>query len=81
MAETSDFLKQAFLDPVGTFGNPEKVEGDVRLSQNDKLTILKLWAHDCELLEIAEEENMPGSCDIEMTKRILDCIHRLTHTA
>lgn len=53
-------LRAALLDPAAVFGSPEEVEHDARLSQDDKLAILKSWEEDARELAVAEDENMAG---------------------
>jgi CBS domain-containing protein len=53
-------VRAALLDPAAVFGSPGEVERDARLSQEDKLAILKSWEEDARDLAVAEDENMAG---------------------
>jgi CBS domain-containing protein len=53
-------VRAALLDPAAVFGSPGEVERDARLSQEDKLAILKSWEEDARELAVAEDENMAG---------------------
>jgi hypothetical protein len=75
MKNTFKFEK-ALLDPVREFGSPEKVVDEKDLTNEEKLVILKLWAHDAKLLAIADEENMGGS-DSDILQRITICINKI----
>ena len=60
MTKDAARLRAALLDPGAVFGSPEEVERDARLSQDDKLAILKSWEEDARELAVAEDENMAG---------------------
>jgi CBS domain-containing protein len=60
MTKDAARLRAALLDPAAVFGSPEEVERDARLSQEDKLAILKSWEEDARELAVAEDENMAG---------------------
>ena len=48
------------LDPAKYYQTPADVLDDHRLTQSEKLEILKAWEIDARELQVAEEENMGG---------------------
>jgi CBS domain-containing protein len=60
MTKDAARLRAALLNAAAVFGSPEEVERDARLSQDDKLAILKSWEEDARELAVAEDENMTG---------------------
>ena len=52
--------EEIMTDPAKVYGKPENVRDDKRLSREQKIAILKLWAFDAKELQVAEEENMSG---------------------
>ena len=68
--------ERGLVDPVKEFKNPEKILEDRDLNAEQKLAILKLWAHDAKLLEIADEENMAGGPQ-DILERIINCINKI----
>lgn len=53
-------LKSALIDPSAVFKRPQDVL-KCSFSKADKVRILKAWEHDLHLMQVAEEENMPGA--------------------
>ncbi len=53
--------KDRKLDPADYYRSPADVLADDTLSQADKIDVLTNWANDIRLLQVAEEENMPGA--------------------
>lgn len=49
------------LNPGDHYGSPAEVLADGTLSQDGKIEVLTNWANDIRLLQVAEEENMPGA--------------------
>jgi len=68
--------ERALIDPAKEFGTPENVVKDVELDYEQKLAILRLWANDAKLMEIAEEENMGGGPQ-GILERVLYCIQQV----
>lgn len=68
--------ERALVDPVKVFGAPENVLVDKDLSASQKLSVLRMWAHDAKLMEIADEENMGGGPQ-DILQRIMACISKL----
>lgn len=54
-------IKQAILDPASVFKTPHEVVETKELSRGQKIKILHQWEYDERELEVAEEENMPGT--------------------
>jgi hypothetical protein len=54
-----DFEK-AKLNPAAVFKSPQEVVSIQELSREQKIEILRRWEQDARLMEVAEEENMPG---------------------
>ena len=48
-------------DPADHYGSPAEVLKDDELSRTEKIEVLTNWANDIRLLQVAEEENMPGA--------------------
>ena len=49
------------LNPADHYRSPAEVLADDALSAADKIDVLTNWANDIRLLQVAEEENMPGA--------------------
>lgn len=62
-------LEKALLNPEDVFKDPKNVLLS-ELRDREKLTILKLWAYDVELLKTADEENMCSDeeCGVRLSK-------------
>lgn len=69
-------LAAALLNPCSVFRDPEKVLKAENLTDEDKLSILNLWAHDAQLLQVCDEENMCGG-PTKTLRRINICIRDL----
>ena len=54
-------LEKALLNPSAVFSVPEDVLSAEGLTREQKIEILKRWEYDARELEVATEENMPGS--------------------
>jgi hypothetical protein len=54
-----DFEK-AKLNPAAVFKSPQEVVSIQELSREQKIEILRRWEQDARLMEVAEEESMPG---------------------
>jgi hypothetical protein len=53
-------LEKAKLNPAAVFNSPQEVVSNRELSREQKIQILQQWEQDARLMEVAEEENMPG---------------------
>jgi hypothetical protein len=58
-ARTAGIEGRALLNPASCFGNPEDVLRDPRLSKEKKREILRRWALDAYLIEVAATEGVP----------------------
>lgn len=54
-------IEKALLDPSSVFSVPQDVLSAEGLTREQKIEILKRWEYDARELEVATEENMPGS--------------------
>lgn len=76
-------LEAAMADPPGVFSSPDEVTHHPKLSLDEKIQILKTWAHDIAELQVADEENMLGTIhshdeDLNETyHQIMDALHEL----
>ncbi|HEY9199599.1 MAG TPA: hypothetical protein VIR60_09545 [Gammaproteobacteria bacterium] len=68
--------EQALLNPIAVYSRPVQVLNDARLSDNQKLMILRRWEADCRELEVAEEEGMIGA-DADLLGEVLQAMHKL----
>ena len=66
-------LDKAISDPAAVFTAPEDVVLDTRLNLSEKLEVLKRWAHDADLLAVAESEGMGGG-EPAMQSRVLKAL-------
>lgn len=71
-------LEDMLLNPEAFFKAPEDVLTQNKLPLEDRILILKLWAHDQKLMETADSENMVGP-EHSLLSRILNCINTLEH--
>lgn len=69
-------LEQALQDPAGTFGSPEALLRDHRLTIDQKRSILQQWQQDAKQLEEAAAENMAGG-EPNMLHRVSEALVRL----
>jgi hypothetical protein len=70
-----DFEK-AKLNPAAVFKNPQEVVSSQELSREQKIEILQRWEQDARLMEVAEEESMPGP-QPKLLQPIRDALHAL----
>ena len=70
-----DFEK-AKLNPAAVFKNPQEVVSSQDLSREQKIEILQRWEQDARLMEVAEEEGMPGP-QPKLLQPIRDALHAL----
>jgi len=69
-------LQQALENPRGSFATPADVVLSNELSRAQKIQILKRWAYDARLLEVAQEENMMGGASSGLAD-VLNALHSL----
>jgi hypothetical protein len=55
-------IKKALLNPTSVFSHPANVCIEPSLTRLQKIEILRRWEFDAREEEVAEEENMGGSC-------------------
>jgi len=72
-----DFEK-AKLNPATVFNSPQEVVSNQELSREQKIEILRQWEQDARLMEVAEEENMPGP-ESKLLQPIRDALHALNY--
>lgn len=70
------WLEHATANPGTVFSSPEAVLEDARLSDTDKIRVLRSWEYDCAELAVAEEEGMPGAGN-SLLRRILLALRQL----
>ena len=54
-------IEKALLDPSSVFSGTEDVLSAEGLSREQRIEILKRWEYDARELDVATEENMPGT--------------------
>lgn len=72
--------EKAIVDPESVYDGPEEVISDDRLSLQQRVEILKRWAHDADRLAVAESEGMGGG-EPAMQNRVLEALHRIEEIA
>src|SRR4029077_20857187 len=70
-----DFEK-AKLNPAAVFKGPEEVVSSQELVREQKIEILRRWEQDARLMEVADEESMPGP-QLKLLQPIRDALHAL----
>ena len=70
-------LKKAMLDPTMVFKEPKDVVGNVELTRDQKIEILRRWEYDARQLEVAEEEAGMAVRRPEMFDRVVQALHAL----
>jgi hypothetical protein len=72
-----DFEK-AKLNPAAVFKSPQEIVSNQELSREQKIEILKQWEQDARLMDVAEEENMPGP-QPKLLQPIREALHALNY--
>ena len=72
-----DFEK-AKLNPAAVFKSPQEVSSSQELSREQKIEVLRQWEQDARLMEVAEEESMPGP-QPNLLQPIRDALHALSY--
>ncbi len=72
-----DFEK-AKLNPAAVFKSPQEIVSSQELSREQKIEILRRWEQDARLMEVAEEESMPGP-QPKLLQPIRDALHALNY--
>ena len=71
-------LEKAKLNPAAVFKSPQEVVLSQELSREQKIEIRRQWEQDARLMEVAEEENMPGP-QPKLLQPIRDVLHALNY--
>ena len=71
-------LEKAKLNPAAVFKTPQEIVSRQELSREQKLEILRRWEQDAMLMEVAEEEGMPGP-QPKLLQPIRDALHALDY--
>ena len=71
-------LEKAKVNPAAGFKSPQEVVSSQTLSREQKIEILRRWEQDARLMEVAEEENMPGP-QPKLLQPIRDALHALNY--
>ena len=76
-------LDRAIINPAAVFSSPQEVVHDPTLSVDDKREVLRRWAWDAWLLEVAADEAMGAGepSRLEEVKAAMLALDRLTDTA
>lgn len=54
-------IERALMNPAAEFASPEEVLAHPRLSDEQKIEILRRWEYDASGVSVAVEEGMPGA--------------------
>jgi hypothetical protein len=75
-------FERALLNPAAVFGSPAEVLHDPSLSLSEKREVLRRWAWDAWLLEVAADEAMVGgeSSRLDEVKEALVALDRVERT-
>lgn len=76
MIEQTQDYDRALIDPMLVYSRPAEVLKDPRLSDEQKLTVLRRWEIDSRELQVAEDEGMTGGEDDLLTE-VIEAIHQL----
>jgi len=76
---TAKDYDQALLDPAAVFKSPRDVLNSDTMTTDQKLTVLKRWETDAQLMSVATEENMGGGepSRLEDVRHAIDMLTRL----
>ena len=66
------------LNTAAVFKSPQEVVSSQELSREQKLEILRRWEQDARLMEVADEESMPGP-QLKLLQPIRDALHALNY--
>lgn len=75
--KTIDHENNMLNDPGSIFAQPLDVVRDARLSDEQKIEILKRWEYDARESQVAEEEGFPVSDSGVLLADILAALHQL----
>jgi hypothetical protein len=75
---TRRWFPPAKLNAAAVFKSPQEVVSNQELSRQQKIEILRRWEQDATLMEVAEEEGMPGP-QPKLLQPIRDALHGLNY--
>ncbi len=76
MTQPTQDYEQALIDPLLVYSRPAEVLQDSKLSDEQKLTVLRRWESDSRELQVAEDEGMIGGED-DLFTEVIEAIHQL----
>ena len=71
-------FEKAKLNPAAVFKSPQEVVSTQELSRQQKIEVLQRWEEDARLMEVADEESMPGP-QPKLLQPIRDALHALNY--
>lgn len=74
-------LETALYDPARIFKKPDEVYASSHLTREQKIEILTRWEYDVREREVAAEENMLASVEVDILDEILTCLRKLNARA
>lgn len=70
-------LDAILRDPSAAYEKPDDVLNDSNLNNDEKLEVLEQWEYDALELQVATDENMPGTTEVPLDE-ILAAKKKLT---
>src|ERR1700730_14652928 len=71
-------FKKIKLNPAADFKSPQEGVSSQELTRKQKIEILQRWEQDARLMEVADEESMPGP-QLKLLQPIRDALHALNY--
>lgn len=59
-------LDAILRDPSAAYQKPDDILNDSALNDKEKLQVLEQWEYDALELQVATDENMPGTIDVPL---------------
>jgi len=59
-------LDAILRDPSAAYEKPDDILNDSALNDKEKLQVLEQWEYDALELQVATDENMPGTIDVPL---------------
>lgn len=69
-------IERAKLNPSSIFISPQKVTEEESLTTDEKIEILRRWEYDAREMQVATEENMPGT-NSDILSKVLEELNKL----
>lgn len=69
-------IERAKLNPSSIFISPQKVTEEESLTTDEKIEILRRWEYDAREMQVATEENMPGT-NSDILSEVLEELNKL----